>query len=207
MRIEHLLSFMELTRDANRMFKDYSTGMRQKLAIARGLLTDPEIIFMDEPTNGLDPVSAQKLRKLVKEKFVEEEKKTVIFATHNLHEAEELCDRIAIIHNGEVKVAGIVGDIKREFNSEKGYVIELKRPETDLLERIYRIAHVKKVVKTKDGSLPDTIQIEIKTETREGHEDVFQIIKEIVDMGGKICSFYKKEISLREMFSRVVEKK
>lgn len=206
-RIEHLLSFMELTRDANRMFKDYSTGMRQKLAIARGLLTDPEIIFMDEPTNGLDPVSAQKLRKLVKEKFVEEEKKTVIFATHNLHEAEELCDRIAIIHNGEVKVAGIVGDIKREFNSEKGYVIELKRPETDLLERIYRIAHVKKVVKTKDGSLPDTIQIEIKTETREGHEDVFQIIKEIVDMGGKICSFYEKEISLREMFSRVVEKR
>lgn len=204
-RIENLLSFMELARDADRMFKDYSTGMRQKLAIARGLLTAPDIIFMDEPTNGLDPVSAQRLRKLIREKLVEEEKKTVIFATHNLHEAEELCNRIAIIHKGEVKIAGIVDEIKREFDSEKRYVIELKCPETLLLDRIHHIAPVKKVAAIQDGHSGDIVQIEIKTSDSNG--DIFQIVKEIVNMGGKICSFYEKEISLGELFSKVVERK
>lgn len=135
LRIEKLLSDTELTRDADKMVKDYSTGMRKKLAIARGLLTNPEIIFMDEPTNGLDPISAQKVRRLIREKFVGEEKKTVVFATHNLHEAEELCDRIAIIHGGEEQISGTVEEIKRKFNSDKKYIIELRRPEASILKK------------------------------------------------------------------------
>lgn len=83
------------------MFKDYSTGMRQKLAIARGLLTNPEIIFMDEPTNGLDPVTAHKLIHFIREKLVEEGLKTVVFASHNLHEVEILCDRIIVVDKGQ----------------------------------------------------------------------------------------------------------
>jgi ABC-2 type transport system ATP-binding protein len=123
-RIKRLLNFMGLTADAERMVKDYSTGMRQKLAIARGLLTDPDIIFMDEPTKGLDPLISQSLRRLVREKLVEEEKRTVVFATHNLSEAEEMCDRIAIIDKGEVKKAGTVDEIKKGYHYEKEISLE-----------------------------------------------------------------------------------
>jgi ABC-2 type transport system ATP-binding protein len=162
-RIKRLLEFMELTRDADRVFKDYSTGMRQKLAIARGLLTDPEIIFMDEPTRSLDPLTAQNLRRLIKERLVEGEKKTVVFATHNLQEAEELCDQIAIIHKGEVKIAGEVKEIKREFNSDKRYVIRLKAPENGLIKKIHNMPFIKEVTPISNGSLPNGIQIEIET--------------------------------------------
>lgn len=204
-RIKNLLSFMELEYDADRMFKDYSTGMRQKLAIARGLLTEPEIIFMDEPTSGMDPVSAQKLRKLIREKLVKTEKKTVIFATHNLHEAEELCDRIAIIHKGEVKTAGLIGEIKREFHSGKGYVIELKSPGTGFLEKIHHITSARKVTIIPDNSFSDTTQIEV--EIKDGDNDIFPVVKEIAEIGGKICSFYEKETSLGELFSMVIGRK
>ncbi len=202
-RIESLLSLTELSRHAERMFKDYSTGMRQKLAIARGLLINPEVLFMDEPTNGLDPITAQKLRKFIRKKLVEEEKRTIVFATHNLHEAEELCDRIAFIHRGEVKVSGLVEDIIKKFNTDKRYVIKMKRPESGLLKKIHRMAQVKHVTKNPDGSLSDTIQIEV--ENIDGNEGIFRVIKEIVDMGGKIYAIYEKEISLGETFSRIID--
>ncbi len=203
MRIKRLLELVGLTRDADMMFKDYSTGMRQKLAVVRGLLTDPEVIFMDEPTRSLDPITAQNLRRLIKEKLVEGEKKTVVFATHNLKEAEELCDRIAIIHRGEVKIAGEVREIKREFNSDKRYVIRLKAPEPEngLLKKIRNMPFIKCVTPIPNGSLTKGIEFEI--ETRENGA-ISQVIKEIVNMDGEIYSFYEKEISLDELFSRVV---
>lgn len=202
-RMEGLLEFMELSRYGDKMFKDYSTGMKQKLAIARGLLTNPEIVFMDEPTNGLDPITAHKLRNLIRGKLVEEEKRTVVFATHNLHEAEELCDRIAIVHRGEVKFAGFVEDIKREFGTDKRYVIKLKNPETGIIEGIRNMFPVKKVVTLPDGSLHGDIQIEV--ETANGDGGVHQIVKEIVTRGGKVYSVYEKEIPLGEVFSKLLD--
>ncbi|MDN3510649.1 MAG: ABC transporter ATP-binding protein [Candidatus Jettenia sp.] len=202
-KIKNLFEFMELTYDADRMFKDYSTGMRQKLAIARGLLTNPEIIFMDEPTSGLDPITAQKLIRFIREKLIEEEGKTVIFATHNLHEAEVLCDQIAIINGGKVKIAGTVKEIKKMFHSEKRYIIKLKSAKNGLVSKIQNIAIANKVTTIPDDITSDRIQIEFETLSNNGN--IFQTVKELVDMGGEINSFYEKEISLGELFSKVMD--
>ncbi|MBM2832878.1 MAG: transporter, binding subunit [Candidatus Brocadiaceae bacterium] len=202
-RIESLLALIELSRDAERMFKDYSTGMRQKLAIARGLLINPSVLFMDEPTNGLDPITAQRLRVFIRKTLVEEEKRTVVFATHNLHEAEELCDRIAFIHRGEIKVSGLMKDIIKEFNTDKRYVMKMKRPDSKLLKMINRMAPVKHVTNNLDGYLSDTIQIEVGN--IDGDEGMSKIIKEVVDMGGKIYAVHEKDISLGETFSKIVD--
>jgi ABC-2 type transport system ATP-binding protein len=110
-KIDYLLESVGLSElDANKWFKDYSTGMRKKLAIARGLLTDPDILIMDEPANGLDPLAAMRLQTLIREQLVEKQHKTVIMATHDLQQVEAICDRIAILHKGEVKASGKVGD-------------------------------------------------------------------------------------------------
>lgn len=110
-KIDYLLESVGLSElDANKWFKDYSTGMRKKLAIARGLLTDPEILIMDEPANGLDPLAAMRLQSLIREQLVEKQHKTVIMATHDLQQVEAICDRIAILHKGELKASGKVGD-------------------------------------------------------------------------------------------------
>jgi len=203
-RINELLGFLDLANDAGRMFKDYSTGMRQKLAIARGLLTDPAIIFLDEPTNGLDPISAHNLKLLVKEKLVGEEKKTVIFATHNLRDAEELCSRIAIIQNGEVKIEGTLEDIKSKFNESKRYVMKLRSVENGVLGKIHNMALVKNIMPVSNGS-SGSVKVEIEI----GHNNggIHRLVKEIIDMGGELFSLYEIEPGLEELFSEIVSAK
>jgi ABC-2 type transport system ATP-binding protein len=88
----------------------YSRGMRQRLHIARGLLHDPEVVFMDEPSIGLDPVGARELRQTVQS--LVDAGKTVLLTTHYMFEADALCDRIAVINAGRIVALGTGGDLK-----------------------------------------------------------------------------------------------
>jgi len=124
-RIDELLDLVELTDKADIRFQNYSTGMRQKLAIARGLLSEPKILFVDEPTRSLDPVSAQVVRRFFKERVVGEGK-TVILATHNLIEAEQLCSRLAIIDRGRVKALGSVKELRALFQKQEKCELQVK---------------------------------------------------------------------------------
>ena len=115
-RVDGLLSIVGLKNRADDRFLSYSAGMKQRMAIARGLLNDPEVVFMDEPTKGLDPGAAQNLRGFIKERIVKEQEKTVFLSTHHLGEAEQLCDRIAIIDEGKIKVIGSPEELKSELD-------------------------------------------------------------------------------------------
>lgn len=112
-RIDDLIRRLGLADHADRPFAVYSTGLRQKLAIARGLLSEPEILFMDEPTRSLDPISARSIRNFVAEHVVGELGRTVILATHSMTEAEELCDRLVFVQSGRVVAAGTVPELRR----------------------------------------------------------------------------------------------
>lgn len=203
-RINSLLDLLELASDADRMFKDYSTGMRRKVAIARGLLTNPEIIFMDEPTSSMDPVTAHKLRKFIREKLVTEDKRTIVFATHNLHEAEELCDQVAIVHKGEVRFAGMVHELKKEFSPGKRYVVKIQNSNVGLQEIFHGLKGFKKIRIVQSASWPDVSHIEF--ETTDNCRNIFPLIAgEVVRMGGNIQAFHEKEFSLRELFSRIID--
>ena len=99
-RIEDLLEFVGLADRADEKVETYSSGMKQKLHIARGLINDPEVLFLDEPTIGLDPSAARTMRHFVKE--LSDMGKTVFLTTHYMFEADELCNRIAIINKGNL---------------------------------------------------------------------------------------------------------
>ena len=201
-RTERVLHCVGLTQHANSRFKDYSTGMRKKLAIARGLLVNPEILFMDEPTSGLDPLIADSIRKLIKTKLVEEERKTVILTTHNLKEAEEICDCLAVLDKGEIKALGTVEELKRQISSYKRYVVGLKFLDDAILRKIERIDNVKEVASSSNGS-PSTIpQIEIKISNDNGSGP--HLIREIVNAVGNICWFYEKQLSLEELYPKIL---
>lgn len=109
--VERVLELTRLRQVANQRFATYSTGMRQMLGIARALLTDPSLLFFDEPTKSLDPVSASRMREFLKELI--KDGKTVFLATHNLEEAKNLADRIAIIDKGKIAAAGTIPQITR----------------------------------------------------------------------------------------------
>ncbi len=106
-RIEELQEQLGLEA-LDRPFGIYSTGMRHRLAIARGLLRQPRVLLLDEPTRSLDPVAASGLRRLIRDTLVAQLGCTVVLATHNLQEAEELCDREVFLHKGRLLSSGIV---------------------------------------------------------------------------------------------------
>ena len=117
---------MGLEKEIDKVFQNYSSGNKQKVAIARGLLTDPQILLLDEPTRSLDPVVAYKLRRFIKDILVGKSGKTVFIATNNMQEAEEICDRITIIQNGKIRKCGTIDEIQKIFKEKERYILTLK---------------------------------------------------------------------------------
>ena len=112
-RTDELLKLVELEDAADRLVETYSKGMIQRLQIARGLINNPKIIFMDEPTVGLDPLGANMLREIIRK--LKAEGKTVLLTTHYMQEADDLCDHIAIIHKGKIVAQDTPKQLKVRF--------------------------------------------------------------------------------------------
>ncbi len=109
-RIDHLLDLVGLSGRERQRVETYSRGMRQRLHIARGLLHDPEVLFLDEPTIGLDPVGAREVRETIA--GLREQGKTILLTTHYMYEADELCQRLAVIAGGRFAAAGTPAQLK-----------------------------------------------------------------------------------------------
>ena len=114
LRSLEMLKLVGLEERGGQLVEQYSRGMRQRLHLARGLLTNPDVIFMDEPTIGIDPVGAQELRDLVPQLVATGV--TVLLTTHYMFEADQLCDTIAIINNGSLVALGTPREIKQGFS-------------------------------------------------------------------------------------------
>jgi ABC-2 type transport system ATP-binding protein len=124
LQIERYLKLFELWERCEDAVSTLSKGMKQKLALARALLHDPKVLFLDEPTAGLDPEAAKTVRELVAE--LSQERRTIFLCTHNLYEAEQLCDRIGLIKQRLLKV-GTPTELKRELYGHQ-IVVDLKNP-------------------------------------------------------------------------------
>jgi ABC-2 type transport system ATP-binding protein len=121
-RIEELLELVGLKGREHERAEGYSRGMKQRLHVARGLLHDPEVVFLDEPTIGLDPVGAREVRAMIA--ALTAVGKTVLLTTHYMFEADALCDRIAVISHGEIVAEGTPTDLKRGV--AEGTVVEVE---------------------------------------------------------------------------------
>src|SRR6201996_6062379 len=110
-RIPELLKLVELEHAAKRPIKSYSKGRQQRVGLAQALINNPDLLVLDEPTSGLDPLGRMKVREIIQR--LKQEGKTVFFSSHELGEVETVCDRVAIVHQGELKVVGRVDEIKK----------------------------------------------------------------------------------------------
>lgn len=111
-RIDAVLKLVELESARKRLIKTYSKGMQQRIGLAQALLNDPDLLILDEPTSGLDPLGRMKVRGIIQR--LKNEGRTVFFSSHELGEVETVCDRVAILHEGELRVSGRVADLARE---------------------------------------------------------------------------------------------
>jgi len=127
-RVEELLDRVALDTEARkRKVKTYSSGMKQRLLIARALINDPQILFLDEPTRGLDPSSARELRQIVRE--MSEKGTTVVLCTHYMEEADELCDRVAFMSSGKIVAMDSPRELKLMYGTPSARLLLKDRSE------------------------------------------------------------------------------
>ncbi len=111
-RIDAVLKLVDLEHARKRQIKTYSKGMQQRVGLAQALINNPDLLILDEPTSGLDPFGRMKVREIIQR--LKNEGKTVFFSSHELGEVETVCDRVAILHQGELKVEGRVSELARQ---------------------------------------------------------------------------------------------
>jgi ABC-2 type transport system ATP-binding protein len=124
-RAEEALRLFDLQSIAKRRFQTYSTGQRQRLNMARAILHDPPVLFLDEPTKSMDVQTSDRVKALVKNELVARKRKTVVFISHELYEMENFCDRVAVVHQGKIRALGTPAELLRRLPAQHGYEVQL----------------------------------------------------------------------------------
>jgi ABC-2 type transport system ATP-binding protein len=195
-KVKEMIEMVNLTEAAKRPVEQYSRGMRQRLHIARGLLTDPEVLFMDEPTIGLDPAGAQELRQMIP--ALVKKGKTILLTTHYMSEADELSTQVAIINRGQVIANGTPREIKRSFSKIIVCEAICRQTAAGALEKVQALAGVQRVNSSPDGPLQRlTIHAAPGTEVK---ASVTSIIGE-----GNIESIVMRDPTLEEAYLSIIK--
>lgn len=188
-RAKELLELVGLSDAANKKVGAFSTGMKQRLLLAQALINDPEVLFLDEPTNGLDPKGAVELRELVRD--LKKEGKTIFFSSHILPEVEEVSDEIGIISSGKLLISGSQEEIKRKFiegryliSVETKESLEIKDLNVELIE--WRISGSKELI------------VYAERDIRE------ELLRELSERGYTVVDIHLHEPSLEEVFMELV---
>jgi ABC-2 type transport system ATP-binding protein len=202
-RIAMLLETLGLTEAADRPYYGYSTGMRQKLAIARGLLSSPELVFYDEPTRSLDPLSAHNIRQWILANVQQFPSTTHFIATNQLNEAEQLCDRVIILNRGEVISDGSISEIRKEFEKRE-HVIHRITCRGFSMDGIQWPASEAGLIDIQEFPAADSNAVVIHARTTNEGEALSLVLDTILRSGGKILRCETDVIPLDEIFRSLV---
>lgn len=184
-RIDEVIKLVGLENRIKDKVSKYSLGMRQRLGIAQAILHKPNLLVLDEPTNGLDPEGIKQIKDLIV-KLAKEEKMAVLISSHNLLELESFCTKITILKNGEVIENTSIDEVKQDENTS--YIFEVENEEN-------AIEILKEKAKRKDKN---TIEVKVNK------EDVPEIIEKLVKNNIKIYSVYQKESNLEDAFLKKI---
>jgi ABC-2 type transport system ATP-binding protein len=185
-RAIELLGRLELTDAKDKKLAAYSTGMRQRLSLARAMMHRPKILFLDEPTSGLDPESVMSVNNMIKS-LAESEGTTVFLCTHQLRYAQEICSSYGLIDNGAMLAAGSLEKLRALVFSGMTVSIETDRFPADMPS-------------TKTG--PRRYEIDVHSE-----DEIPFAVKRIVDAGGSIYHVSARRLSLEEIYFSLIEKR
>lgn len=197
--ISELLDALDLRPYADQRFDTYSTGIRQRLAIARALLHRPRILFMDEPTKGLDPNAAAALLQLMRDRIMEVWRPTIIVTSHNLHEIERLCHRIAIMRQGRILCCGSLDELQRSLIPHETYRLTVGKVPADSLAAIAGLGGVIEV-----QQVPENGYLQLELRLAGGKRALSAVLWSVLAKGGEIYRCSEVPISLEEVFRHIV---
>lgn len=195
-RIDELSDMLELKPYIDSKFYTLSTGYKQRVTIAKAFINDPRVVLLDEPTIGLDVMTAIKIRDFLKRQA--RDGRTIILATHNMLEADEICDRVAIIDRGRILALDNPSSLKKRYGLPS-IVIDLSPPIVRT-ESILAIEGVKGCTSSTDSdNAISRLKLVIEDES-----DIEKIIERIAKLGYRVLSFWRKESTLEEVFLALV---
>ena len=193
-KLDKVLKLVGLADRAKDKVGTYSKGMRQRLALARAMAPDPEVLVLDEPTAGVDPTGQIEIRQLMLE-MIHKEGKTILLSSHNLDEVQRICNRIALIHQGQIRLYGELEQFKREMG-QGGLVIETTETVPgETLAELQKLPDVS-VREQNDGVLILNVGKNV---------EVSNIINLFAARGVKIEQVKKQEASLEDMYTAIVK--
>jgi len=193
-RIVELLKMVGLEDRIHTKSSDLSTGLRQKMNIVRGFLTDPEVLFLDEPTLGLDVGASRDVRRLIRGWLDADKNRTLLLTTHTMVEAEELCDRVAIINKGRVLACDTPANLKRDLQRDAIFEIETS-PLNGLTDKMLaEQAEVKKaaLTETETGAKLELVLVD--------ESALATVINILTQKNIKVMRFTKREPTLEDVF-------
>jgi ABC-2 type transport system ATP-binding protein len=196
-KIDEMLHLVGLQDRAGDKIATYSKGMRQKLALARAMVHDPEFLILDEPTAGIDPSGQMEVRDIILS-LAHNQGKTVFLSSHNLDEVQRICNRIALIDKGQIKIYGEL-DKLRQGSSQQELIIETGVNETGALQKA--VDELKKLPYIADCRL-ETGRIHINLQ---GKAEVSEIVAFLAQRGVPIEGVKKSEVSLEEIYAKAVK--
>ena len=206
-RVQETLDEVDLENVADKRFQTFSTGMRQRLSIARALLNRPPILFLDEPTKGLDPTATNELHKLIKERLTAQEGITVLMTTHDLREAEELCDRIAIMNHGRIYACGTMVELRHELNLGERYILRVNNLENAIYNRLteqineIEIENIENYDSASDEIAEETSPVLIELKSEDSHKTLNDTIDILRDGNVVIQYVTREQMSLEAIFA------
>jgi len=194
-RIPYLLEMVGLKDRGNERVEGYSRGMKQRLHVARTLLHDPEILFLDEPTIGLDPVGARDFRQVIRN--LQSENKTILLTTHYMFEADSLCQRVAVIDKGAIVALDSPSELKKHVADLSVIEIETYGTSKEVVERVRALSFV------------DALQVQeldqrqmLLVQTARGAEAVSDVIESL--NGTRVGRVIVREPTLEDAYVRLV---
>ena len=204
-RVDELIEIVGLTEQRDQKVRTLSTGQRQKLNFARGMLNDPWVLFLDEPTLGLDVGAARDLREHTLRWKAAAPGRTILLTTHYMVEAEQLCDRIAIVDRGHILALGTADELRRMVQSESIFRIELDRlPANGGLAGLGKLPGVLSAVKADgDGDDAGADRIAIKVALADDSA-LTTVVTSVAERGSHLVGLQKSEPSLEDVFVALV---
>ncbi|MHA1649499.1 MAG: ATP-binding cassette domain-containing protein [Candidatus Helarchaeota archaeon] len=193
-RIDEILEMFDLQDRKFEKVETFSKGMKQKLALARSLLHDPQILFLDEPTSALDPKTAKGVRDYIK-KLSEGGDKIIFICTHNLTEAEYLCDRVAVIDHGKIVGIGSPEELSRDIWKGEQVEIAIKNYDSHIEQSLKQLNFI------KNFEYQDHI---LRIDVNDTSKDNPRIVETLVKSGAQIVSVEIKRHSLEDIYLNLV---
>ncbi|HEY5728567.1 MAG TPA: ABC transporter ATP-binding protein [Anaerolineales bacterium] len=189
-RVNEMLDFFELSHRAKDKVETYSKGMKQRLALARALIHKPPLLFLDEPTSGLDPEAAQQVNDLIAE-LTKQNGQTVLLATHNLTEAQRLCDRVAIMNKGKILALGSLDELARKL-----------WPITWVDIKLYKASskNVSDLLKAHRGVIQVTVDDEALSIQVEKEDVIPEVVRHLVELGEAIHIVNPRAYTLEDIY-------